>query len=139
VATQHSLPSGRYSLLGPDFTSTGWIAPAFAQRPGHDLAHSFDHLVGEREQRRRHVEAERSTDRPTGLFSLRSAELSQRFFIQCPNLSQVPLGFFDGVPDGVQLLPDRNLASIIQRGFEALEGECGQNGKGISLLYSFPD
>src|SRR6266516_2288991 len=28
VATQHSLPSGRYSLLGPDFTSTGWIAPA---------------------------------------------------------------------------------------------------------------
>jgi hypothetical protein len=98
---------------------------------------SLDHLVGAREQRRRHVEAERSTDRPTGLFSLRSAELSQRFFIQGPNLSQVPLGFFNGVPDGVQPLPDRNLASIIQRGLEALEAECGKNGEGISLLYSF--
>jgi hypothetical protein len=79
----------------------------------------------------------RSTDRPTGLFSLRSAELSQGFFIQGPNLSQVPLGFFNGVPDSVQLFPGRNLASIIQRGFEALEAGCGKNGEGISLLYSF--
>src|SRR6266516_4048277 len=78
-----------------------------------------------------------SDPRTAQLFSLRSAELSQRFFIQGPNLSQVPLGFFNGVPDGVQPLPDRNLASIIQRGFEALEAECGKNGEGISLLYSF--
>src|SRR5262249_55805319 len=35
-----------------DRSSTGWIAPAC-------LAHSFDHLVGEREQRRRYFEAER--------------------------------------------------------------------------------
>jgi hypothetical protein len=41
VATQHSLPSGRCSLLGPN--STGWIAPAC-------LAHSFDYLVGAGEQ-----------------------------------------------------------------------------------------
>jgi hypothetical protein len=40
-----------------------------------------------------HSEAERSTDRPTGLFSLRSAELSQGFFIQGPNLSQVLLSW----------------------------------------------
>jgi hypothetical protein len=37
-------------------TSTGWIAPAC-------LAHSFDHLVGAREQRRRQLEAKR----PCGL------------------------------------------------------------------------
>ena len=30
MATQHSLPSGRYSLLGPTFT--GWIAPACGWR-----------------------------------------------------------------------------------------------------------
>jgi hypothetical protein len=89
------------------------------------------------------VEAERLGRRSdprtaqTGLFSLRSAELSQGFVIQGPNLSQVPLGFFNGVPDGVHLLPDRNLASIIQTGFEALEAECGKNGEGISPLYSF--
>src|SRR5262252_4146565 len=34
-----------------DRSSTGWIAPAC-------LAHSFDHLVGAGEQRRRHVEAD---------------------------------------------------------------------------------
>src|ERR1700747_2418774 len=50
VATQHSLPSGRYPLLGPDFHRP--------DRTSLRLAHSFDHLVGEREQRRRDVEAE---------------------------------------------------------------------------------
>src|ERR1700692_1056394 len=38
VATQHSLPSGRYSLLGPDFHRL--------DRTSFCLAHSFDHLVG---------------------------------------------------------------------------------------------
>src|SRR6516225_5875617 len=38
VATQHSLPSGRYSLLGPDFHRL--------DRTSLRLAHSFDHLVG---------------------------------------------------------------------------------------------
>jgi hypothetical protein len=56
--------------------------------------------------------------------------------MQGPNLSQVPLGFLNVVPDGVQLLPDRNLASISQRGFEALKAKCGKSGEGISLLYS---
>src|SRR6516164_2458491 len=36
VATQHSLPSGRYSLLGPDFHRL--------DRTSLRLAHSFDHL-----------------------------------------------------------------------------------------------
>src|SRR5215467_6794101 len=51
VATQHSLPSGRYSLLGPDF-----------HRLDHTslrLAHSFDHLVGAHQHAVRHVEIER--------------------------------------------------------------------------------
>jgi hypothetical protein len=51
VATQHSLPSGRYSLLGPDFHRL--------DRTSLRLAHSFNHLVGAGKQRRGHVEAER--------------------------------------------------------------------------------
>src|SRR6516165_6588244 len=43
VATQHSLPSGRYSLLGPDFHRL--------DRTSLRLAHSLDHLVGAGEQR----------------------------------------------------------------------------------------
>src|SRR5437870_2220459 len=37
VATQHSLPSGCYSLLGPDFQRL--------DRTSLRLAHSFNHLV----------------------------------------------------------------------------------------------
>src|SRR6516162_1998246 len=50
VATQHSLPSGRYSLLGPDFHRL--------DRTSLRLAHSFDHLVGNSEQRVRNGSAE---------------------------------------------------------------------------------
>src|SRR5262249_46029802 len=51
VAAQHSLPSGRYSLLGPDFHRL--------DRTSLRLAHSFDHLVGAGEQRGRDGEANR--------------------------------------------------------------------------------
>src|SRR5262249_40430708 len=51
VATQHSLPSGRYPLLGPDFHRL--------DRTSLRLAHSLDHLVGARDDSRRHGEAER--------------------------------------------------------------------------------
>src|SRR5438876_7761732 len=51
VAAQHSLPSGRYSLLGPDFHRL--------DRTSLRLAHSLDHLVGAGEYgRRRHLKAE---------------------------------------------------------------------------------
>src|SRR6266566_4916431 len=50
VAAQHSLPSGRYSLLGPDFHRL--------DRTSLRLAHSFNHLVGTSKQRERHGEAE---------------------------------------------------------------------------------
>src|SRR6201981_4182490 len=43
VATQHSLPSGRYPLLGPDFHRP--------DRTSLRLAHSFDHLVGAHQER----------------------------------------------------------------------------------------
>src|SRR6266567_4772835 len=51
AATQHSLPSGRYPLLGPDFHRL--------DRTSLRLAHSLDHLVGAAEQRRRHGDAKR--------------------------------------------------------------------------------
>src|SRR5215208_2009692 len=44
-ATQHSLPSGRYSLLGPDFHRL--------DRTSLRLAHSFDHLVGAQQKQLR--------------------------------------------------------------------------------------
>src|SRR5512132_3217741 len=50
AATQHSLPSGRYPLLGPDFHRL--------DRTSLRLAHSLDHLVGAGEQRRRHGQPE---------------------------------------------------------------------------------
>src|SRR5256886_10164318 len=51
VATQHSLPSGRYPLLGPDFHRP--------DRTSLRLAHSFDHLVGAGEQAGRNGETKR--------------------------------------------------------------------------------
>src|SRR5947209_20397619 len=51
VATQHSLPSGRYPLLGPDLHRL--------DRTSLRLAHLFDHLVGAGKQHGRHIEAER--------------------------------------------------------------------------------
>ena len=49
-ATQHSLPSGRYSLLGPDLHRL--------DRTSLRLAHLFDHLVGAQQERVRHFQAE---------------------------------------------------------------------------------
>src|SRR6516165_5338498 len=51
VATQHSLPSGRYPLPGPDFHRL--------DRTSLRLAHSLDHLVGEDQQRRWYRQAQR--------------------------------------------------------------------------------
>src|SRR6516164_7915891 len=51
VATQHSLPSGRYSLLGPDFHRL--------DRTSLRLAHSFDHFVGENVELRRNHQPKR--------------------------------------------------------------------------------
>ena len=43
--------------------------------------------------------------------------------------------FFDVVPYGTQLVPDCNLARMIQRGFKALDAKRSTSGEGISLLY----
>src|ERR1700758_740172 len=51
AATQHSLPSGRYSLLGPDLHRL--------DRTSLRPAHLFDHLVRAGEQRGRYIEPER--------------------------------------------------------------------------------
>jgi len=78
---------------------------------------------------------EAASRRPTALFSLRPAELIQRLLMQDPNLSQVSLRFINVVPYGTQLIPDCNLAGMIQRGFKALDAKCSTSRKGISLLY----
>jgi hypothetical protein len=77
--------------------------------------------------------------RTADLFSLRSAELSQGFFMQDPNLRQVSLRLFNVVPYGGQLFPNCTLAGVIQRDFKALDTKCGKSRKGISLLYPFAD
>jgi hypothetical protein len=77
--------------------------------------------------------------RPAGLFSLRSAELTQSFLMQDPDLRQVPLRLLNVMPYGVQLVPDCNFAGMIERGFKALDAERSKSGKGISLLYPFAD
>jgi len=46
AVTQHSLPGGRYSLLGPDLHRL--------DRTSLRLAHLFDHLVGQQLHRWRH-------------------------------------------------------------------------------------
>src|SRR2546425_2692915 len=51
ATTQHSLPSGRYPLLGPDFHRL--------DRTSLRLAHSLDHVVGADDHRRWHGDAER--------------------------------------------------------------------------------
>src|SRR5262245_40272587 len=51
AATQHSLPSGRYPLLGPDLHRL--------DRTSLRLAHSLDHLIGAGEQRGRNREPKR--------------------------------------------------------------------------------
>src|SRR6266516_6654324 len=51
VATQRSLPSGRYPLLGPDFHRL--------DRTSLRLAHLFDHLVGALLKDQRHFNAKR--------------------------------------------------------------------------------
>ena len=51
VATQHSLPSGRYSLLGPDFHRL--------DRTSFVLAHLFDHIVCKRKHIIWNFDAER--------------------------------------------------------------------------------
>src|SRR5215475_2961973 len=51
MAAQRSLPSGRYSLLGPDFHRL--------DRTSLRLAHSFDHLVGDGEHAGRDGQGER--------------------------------------------------------------------------------
>src|SRR5262245_19998151 len=52
VATQHSLPSGRYPLLGPDLHRL--------DRTSLRLAHSLDHLVGAQQYRSWNRDADRS-------------------------------------------------------------------------------
>ena len=49
--------------------------------------------------------------------------------MQDPNLSQVSLWFFNVVRYGTQLFPGCNLASMIQRGFKALDAKCSTSGK----------
>ena len=52
TCTQHSLPSGRYPLLGPDLHRL--------DRTSLRLAHLLDHLIGDGEHPWRHLDAEHS-------------------------------------------------------------------------------
>src|SRR5262249_5954527 len=71
----------------------------------------------------------------SALFPLPEPEFIQRFLMQEANLSQVSLRFFDVMPYGTELVPDCNLARMIQRGFKPLDAKRSTSGKGISLLY----
>src|SRR5215471_1342571 len=75
VAAQHSLPSGRYSLLGPDFHRL--------DRTSLRLAHSFDHLVGALLEEQWHVKADRlrgpEVDRQHELGGLLHGQIARLF------------------------------------------------------------
>src|SRR5437660_6383392 len=75
VATQHSLPSGRYSLLGPDFHRL--------DRTSLRLAHSLDHLVGTNKKRVRYCQPE----------CLRGFEIDDQFELRPLHDRQIA-GFF---------------------------------------------
>jgi len=53
--------------------------------------------------------------------------------MQDPNLRQESLRFFNAVPNGIEVVPDCNLASAIQRGFKALDAKHGI-GPGLAAV-----
>src|SRR5262249_58006183 len=124
VATQHSLPSGRYPLLGPDFHRL--------DRTSLRLAHSFDHLVGEREQHRRDFEAERVAKRR--FHSSLPACLSLRAR-QVPQLAEECFGIFQR--SCVETL-DEPPINRLQKGiglqaFALVAPMLGEGGRGAQL------
>src|SRR6188508_1483535 len=92
VAAQHSLPSGRYSLLGPDFHRL--------DRTSLRLAHSFNHLIGTCQQCRRYGE----TQGFRGLEIDDQLKLRRLFYREVPRIRalQNPINVAGGSPEEVR-------------------------------------
>src|SRR6476620_5238002 len=91
VTAQHSLSSGRYPLLGPDFHRL--------DRTSLRLAHSLDHLVGASKHSRRNVDSQR----PRGFEVDEEVQLRRQYHWQLRWLLTLhdPADVVAGLPIGV--------------------------------------
>src|SRR5215471_8556284 len=124
VAAQHSLPSGRYSLLGPDFHRL--------DRTSLRLAHSLDHLVGAHKQSGWHSKAERlgslEIDEQFDFRRLLHRQIGRLLALENPAGIDTGLAVHIGNAASITQQPTSGgeLTPLVDRGQGVADGQCGE-------------